>query len=181
MKEKIEEKLEIPDGIEVKLDKGVFEITGEKGIVKKKMLNPKIKAELKDKTILFNVKKATQREKKQVNTYKAHLNNLFKGVKEGYVYKLRICASHFPMNVSVEDNKFIVKNFIGEKTPRTLKLKQGVNVKVDGTEIIVEGADRELVGQSAADIENLTRRPGYDKRVFQDGIYIIEKAGKVVK
>lgn len=181
MKESIEEKLEIPEGIEVKLDNGIFEVTGEKGTIKKKLLNPKIKTEIKDKTILFNVKKATQREKKQVNTYKAHLRNMFKGVKEGYVYKLRICASHFPMNVSIENNEFVVKNFIGEKTPRTLKLKEGAKVKIDGTEVTVEGPDKELVGQTAADIENLTKRPGYDKRIFQDGIYIIEKSGKVIK
>jgi len=181
MKEKIEEKLEIPEGIQVKLEEGVFEVSGEKGTIKKKMLNPKIKIEIKDKTILFNVKKATQREKKLINTYKAHLKNLFKGAKEGYVYKLRICSSHFPMNVSIKNNEFIIKNFIGEKTPRKLKLKQGVDVKVDGTEVIVEGTDKELTGQTAADIENLTRRSGYDKRIFQDGIYIVEKTGKAVK
>ncbi len=181
MKEDIQEILEIPEGIEVKLEKGIFEVSGEKGTTKKRMENPRIKSEIKDKKIFFNVKKATKREKKILNSYKAHLANLFKGVKEGYIYKLKICASHFPMNVSVENNQLIIKNFIGEKTPRVLKIKEGARVKVDGTEVVVEGTDKETVGQTAGDIENLTKRPGFDKRIFQDGIYIIEKSGKMIK
>jgi large subunit ribosomal protein L6 len=181
MKSDIKDVLEIPEGIQVKLEKGTFEVIGEKGTIKKRMENPKIKVEVKGNSIGFNVKKSTQREKKVVNAYKAHLKNMFHGVKEGYVYKLKICASHFPMNVSIDNNQLIIKNFIGEKTPRKLKIKEGGNVKIDGVEITVEGTDKELVGQIAADIENVTKRPGFDKRIFQDGIYIIEKAGKIIK
>ena len=74
-----------------------------------------------------------------------------------------------------------IKNFLGEKVPRSLKLKHGVTVNVDGSQIVVEGVDRELAGQVAADIEQATRRPGFDTRVFQDGIYIISKDGEEQK
>lgn len=181
MKNKIEDIVEIPENVQVKLEKGIFEVSGEKGSINKKMSNPKMKIEVKDKTIIFEAKNATQREKKLINTYKAHLKNMFKGVIEGYVYKLRICASHFPMNVSIENGKFVVKNFIGEKTPRVLKLKEGAKVKIDGTEIVVEAIDKELAGQVAADIESLTKRSGFDTRIFQDGIYLINKDGKDIK
>jgi len=176
-----EDSIEVPVGIEVKIEKGVFEIKGEKGVIKKKMSNPKIKKEIRDNKVVFTTKNATQREKKFVNTVKSHLRNLFKGAKEGYNYKLKICASHFPMSITIEGNIFSIKNFIGEKVPRRLKLKEGVNVKVDGSEIIVEGIDKEAVSQVSADIENLTKRPGFDKRIFQDGIYIVERDGKAVK
>ena len=181
MKVDISDIVEIPEGVSVKLENNIFEISSSKGTVKKKIQNPKVNFEIKEKEIIIDAKKSTKREKKVVNTYKSHLRNLFMGAKEGYIYRLKICASHFPMNVSVDKNTLIIKNFIGEKTPRKLKLKEGVNVKIDGTEITVEGIDKELVGQAAADIENLTKRPGFDKRVFQDGIYIIEKAGKIIK
>jgi large subunit ribosomal protein L6 len=82
------------------------------------------------------------------------------------------------MNVSASNGKFIIKNFIGEKVPRTVELNSRVKVSINGDEVIVEGQDKDLVGQTAADIEQLTRRPGYDKRIFQDGIFIVEKAGK---
>ncbi len=181
MKDDLEETIEIPEGVEVKLENGIFEITGKKGSSKKKMTNPKINTEIKDKKITIGSKKATKREKKLIKSFKAHLVNMLRGVKEGYTYKLKICSSHFPMNVSVENNEFIIKNFIGEKTPRKMKLKEGVNVKVDGTEVIVESPDKELTGQTAADIENLTKRPGFDTRIFQDGIFIIDKTGKMIK
>ncbi len=100
------------------------------------------------------------------------------GVLEEYVYKLKICASHFPIITTVNGDEFVVKNFLGEKIPRKLKLRQGVRVKVEGEEVTVESADKELAGQTAADIENLTKRTGFDKRVFQDGIYLTSKGGK---
>ena len=78
-------------------------------------------------------------------------------------------------------NKFVVKNFIGEKVPRTVSINEGVSVKIEGTEIVVEGFDKEKTGQMAASIEQMTRRPGFDERIFQDGIYLIEKDGKVIK
>ena len=106
---------------------------------------------------------------------------MIKGVQKPYVYTLKICSGHFPMNVSVSGEKFIVKNFLGEKTPRILNVKPGVSVKVEGDHITVESADKGLASQVSADIEQLTRRPGFDTRVFQDGCYIIVKDGKELK
>jgi large subunit ribosomal protein L6 len=85
------------------------------------------------------------------------------------------------MNVAVQGNQVIIKNFIGEKVPRVLDLLPGVKVSVDGTTVNVEGVDKELASQTAASIEQLTRRPGYDNRIFQDGVYIVNKDGKEVK
>ena len=116
-----------------------------------------------------------------VQTFTAHIKNLVKGVTEGHMYKLKICSGHFPMNVSVTGNEFIVKNFIGEKVPRKVELVKGTTVKVEGSDVIIEGIDREKTGMMAARIEQMTRRPGFDTRIFQDGIYIVEKDGKEIK
>ena len=85
------------------------------------------------------------------------------------------------MNVSIAGNKFVVKNFLGEKVPRVLQLKQGAEVKIEGDIIHILSPNKETAGQVSADIEQLTRRPGYDSRIFQDGIYIINKDGKQLK
>jgi len=85
------------------------------------------------------------------------------------------------MKVSIDKGVFTIRNFLGEKVPRTLKLKENVDVKVDGEMICVKSSDKELAGQTAACIELLTRRPGYDYRVFQDGCFIVNKAGREMK
>jgi len=174
------ENIVIPEGISVSQEGPGLSITGTKGSVERRFDSPLVKLSLKDKEIVFTAKSAGKKEKVMVFTYRAHLKNMFKGVQEGFTYKLKICSGHFPMNVSVSNNKLIIKNFLGEKVPREVKLKEGVEVKIEGNIIVVESTNKEVAGQVSADIEQKTRRPGFDKRIFQDGIYIIEKAGKEI-
>ena len=48
-------------------------------------------------------------------------------------------------------------------------------MEVKGDTVIVTGIDKELVGQTMANIEQATKVRGFDIRVFQDGIYLVEK------
>lgn len=180
MKENITEILEIPDGIQVVCGKEIA-VKGPKGEVKMVFNFPGVLVTVEGRQVKLAAKKATRREKKMIYTYKAHLKNLFNGVKEPWVYKLKICASHFPMNAAVSGNEFVIKNFLGEKVPRKMCIKNGVSVKVDGKDITVESIDKELAGNTASEIELLCAVRGRDLRVFQDGIYITEKAGKQIK
>jgi large subunit ribosomal protein L6 len=70
-----------------------------------------------------------------------------------------------------------VDNFLGEKTPRTTRIVGDCKVAVKGTELTVQGIDKEEVGQTVANIEKLTKVKKRDPRVFQDGIYLIERNG----
>jgi len=105
---------------------------------------------------------------------------MIKGVTEGIIYKLKICSSHFPMNVTVSTKEVSVKNFLGEKIPRIAKIIEGVTVKIDGTDLIVEGIDKEKVAQTAANIEQVCRITDKDRRKFMDGIFITSKDGKLI-
>ena len=58
---------------------------------------------------------------------------------------------------------------------------ENVNVKIEGDVIVIESTDKEAAGKTATNIEQLTRITDKDRRIFQDGIYVIEKSGKVVK
>jgi len=90
---------------------------------------------------------------------------------------LKALYSHFPMTLSVKGNEFVVNNYFGERVPRSAAIINGVNVKVQNkTEVVVSGIDKEAVGQTAANIERSTTVKKRDRRVFQDGIYLIEKA-----
>tara|TARA_Y100001970_G_scaffold117242_1_gene145834 strand:- start:5720 stop:6283 length:564 start_codon:yes stop_codon:yes gene_type:complete len=123
-----------------------------------------------------------RKEKALAGTWAAHLNNMARGVDSGFTYKLRAVYSHFPMTIKVQGNEMTITNLFGEKVPRIAKLPWGsgdndeVQVKVSNkTEITVSGADREKVGQTAANIERACHIKKRDRRVFQDGIYIWSK------
>ncbi len=180
MKMDIQESIEIPEGITATYENGILTVKGSSGEVQRKLRQPRISIAVKDGSIVFEAKQATQREKRHIFTLKSHAKNMLRGAAEGHTYRLKVCSGHFPMNVSVSGQKLVVKNFLGEAVPRELDLKHGPQVKVDGDIITVSGVDKELTGQVAADIEQLTRITGRDRRIFQDGLYIIEKDGKVL-
>jgi len=180
MKRYHENEIEVPEGCTVSIEDRVIIVKGPKGEVKRNVKNKLLKNEIKDNKVLFYAEKASKNYKKIIATFTAHLKNLIKGVTQGHIYKLKICAGHFPMTVSVKGDIFEIKNFIGEAKPRKLKIKQGAAVKVDNKDITVEGINKEIVSQVAADIEKLTKRSNFDRRIFQDGIYITEKDGKKI-
>ena len=178
---KIEEIIDVPEKTEVRYENGFFIAKGPEGELKKRLVNPLIDVNIKEKKIRLASRRSTKRGKKLICSFKSHLKNLMNGVNKKYVYELKIYSGHFPMNVSVKGNEFIVKNFFGESIPRILDIKKGVEVMVEGDTITVESVNKELAGQVSADIEKLTRRTNYDRRIFQDGCYITKKAGKPIK
>lgn len=180
MKQDLQEVIEIPEGVTVTHENGNWTVAGEKGTINRRIIQPKIAVTVDAKTITLDRKDATQREKRHIFTMRAHIRNMLRGAQEGHTYKLKVCSGHFPMNVSIANGSLTVKNFLGEAVPRVLKLKEGADVKIDGDIITVFGADKEIVGQVAADIEQLTRITNRDTRIFQDGLYIIEKDGSEV-
>lgn len=181
IRKNITNEIDIPNGISVSVNNYVLTVKGPKGEVKKEMKQHIISVSVNQQKILFESKRNTKEDKKIMGSLVAHFKNMLKGSTENHNYVLKICAGHFPMNVSVSGSKLIVKNFLGEKVPRTLELKHGAEVKVEGDIIKVTSASKEIASQISADIEQLTRRPGYDTRIFQDGIYITNKDGKELK
>lgn len=180
-KKNITIEIEIPQGTSIVKEGKSIKVKGKKGEVSKILNHPKISVEVKDGKVVLSTKTQRREENNLLRTFESHIKNLIKGSNEGITYKLKVCSGHFPMNITVSQTEMVIKNFLGEKVPRKLKLKQGASVKLDGSIITVEGTNLELVSQTAADIEQLTRRTGFDKRVFQDGIYIIDKDGKEIK
>lgn len=169
------ETIEVPEGITVKLEKGVLTVTGKKGELTRNYHNPKIKMVLEGNNIHFSLPQLSKKDKTQLGSIVAHIKNMFTGVTQGFTYKLKICSGHFPMTVSVKNREFSIKNFIGEKIPRILILNPAVKVTVEGEIITVEANNVEIAGQTAGLIEKLGSRNGFDPRVFQQGIFITQK------
>ena len=180
-KEKLVKEIELPDNVSALLDKRILSIKGPKTEVKKEFNQPNVMIKIENKKIVLASKSGTKRGKKIIGTITAHIKNMIKGSLQSYIYTLKICSGHFPMNVGISNNKLIVKNFFGEKVPRVLQLREDAEVKIEGDLIYVTSPDKEIAGQVSADIEQLTRRPGYDTRIFQDGIYLVNRDGKELK
>lgn len=145
-------------------------------------LGKKIKLKKENSTIVLSTLNATKKEKRQMKTIKSHISNMIKGLKEPWIYKLEICFSHFPIAVNIDkaNKQLVIKNLFGERFPRYVELLDNVDVEIKGNIIEVRSSDKELAGKQAALIENATRITDKDRRIFQDGIWIIEKAGKPI-
>ena len=171
--------IEIPEGMHASIEHNNLVI--KKGDIEiKRKLNALINSILEGNKIILEKKKATKKNKKIFGSFEAHFRNMIKGLNQNFVYRLQIASVHFPVTVSVDKakNELIVKNFLGEKTDRRINLIEGVNVKVNRDIIEVESSDKEKAGKCAANIEKGTKVTNKDRRIYQDGIYIIEKPGR---
>ncbi len=177
---KVEEEIEIPEGVEVKIEGSKVIVKGKKGTLEKKLSYPGVNIIKKDNKVVVECWYPRRKQKAIVGTYASHIRNMIKGVTEGFEYKLKVVYSHFPISVKVQGKEIIVENFLGEKYPRKTEIYGDCEVIVKGQEIIVRGIDIEQCGITAARLEQLTRIKDKDIRVFQDGIYIVEKPNKPV-
>lgn len=179
MKKELFVEVEIPEGVTVSFDDGTFTVKGTEGEAVKKMNLGKLDVEVGN-TIKIGNAKSTKKEKRMMNTAISHLDNMMKGVSKKWEYELKICFGHFPFTAKQEGNKVIIKNFLGEKVNRQVKLVEGVDVDLGKEIITLKSVDKELAGQCAANFEAATKIKGRDKRIFQDGVYIIKKCGKEI-
>ena len=180
MKKEITQEIEIPEGVEVTINGNEIVAKGEAGENKRVFTLHNIDLKMEGNKITLGAKEATKSEKKMINTNAAHIRNMIKGAKEKFEYTLKIGSSHFPMTVEVKGSEVIIKNFLGEKVDRKSKILEGVEVKVDKAIVTVTSQNREAAGQTAANLEKATRIRNRDRRIFQDGIFITNKCGKVI-
>ncbi|MFH1511169.1 MAG: 50S ribosomal protein L6 [Candidatus Woesearchaeota archaeon] len=179
--EETTEKIMLPKEVQVVIEGREIRAKGPGGEVARKIDDPQVEAKVEDSRIIITCKGTSKREKRKIGTWVSHIKNMCKGAAEPCIYRLKICSGHFPMTATTTDKEFTVKNFLGEKVPRKVKIKTGSKVRIEGDIVIVESPDKELAGQTAADIEKLCRIVNKDSRIFQDGIWIIEKDGKTIK
>ncbi|MEO2240697.1 MAG: 50S ribosomal protein L6 [Euryarchaeota archaeon] len=186
----MEERVKIKDDVEVEIQRQHdrrYEVTvkGPKGEVTKEFYYPDVYLWLEDDEIVIATTRHNRRTKAILGTIKSYLENMQKGVTEGHEYRLKLVYSHFPPEVKVdqEKGKVYIENFMGENVPRVAEIvdPENTEVIVQGQDIIVRGIDKEAVGQTAANLEQATEIKDRDPRVFQDGIYIVEKDGKKIE
>ena len=175
--DRIEHIVTIPEGVSATISEdGVVTVTGPKGTLTRTFQSSYIQLFQDGSGLVVRVDVPRRKQRSMAGTWNAHLNNMVKGVTDGFTYNLKAFYSHFPMTLAVNGNTFTVNNYFGERVPRTAEILQNVDVKVTNkVEITVSGIDKESVGQTAANIERCTTVKKRDRRVFQDGIYLLSK------
>jgi len=168
--------VEIPEGVSVSVEKEKIRVAGPKGTLERTLSYPGVEIVSDSKRVIVRVLKDRKRQRAVAGTYLAHIRNMIKGVTEGFTYRMKVVYSHFPIQVKLQGRELVISNFLGERHPRFAKIVgDDTKVEIKGNEIIISGIDKEAVGQTAANIEHATKVKGLDVRVFQDGIYIVEK------
>jgi large subunit ribosomal protein L6 len=168
-------KVRIPDGVKASLEGMHLRMVGPKGQLQRNMRFPQVAVTCDGKEVTISTESQRKEITAMVGTLEAHAKNMCKGVTEGYEYRMKVVYSHFPIQLKLQGNTLEIANFLGEKKARHARIEPGVAAKVGNDEVVLTGIDRELVGTSAANIEHATRIRDRDPRVFQDGIYIVQR------
>jgi len=167
--------LEIPEDVSAEQDHLDLTVEGPNGSVTRRLWYPDIDVSVTEGSVVVESEQSDAKARSTIGTFESHVENMFHGVTEGWEYEMEVFYSHFPMQVDTEDGDVVIENFLGEKAPRRAPIHGDTDVSVDGEELTLSGPDIEAVGQTAADIEQLTRVNDKDVRVFQDGVYITNK------
>ncbi|XP_059618497.1 large ribosomal subunit protein uL6 [Phlebotomus argentipes] len=173
--------VKIPKGVTASVHSRTIKITGPRGKLERSFKHLALDIYMAHKrTVKVEKWFGTKKELAAVRTVCSHIENMIKGVTLGFQYKMRAVYAHFPINcVTSEGNSVIeIRNFLGEKYIRRVKMSPGVTV-VNSTkqkdELILEGNDIEAVSGSAALIQQSTTVKNKDIRKFLDGLYVSEK------
>ncbi|MDM7934551.1 MAG: 50S ribosomal protein L6 [Methanothrix sp.] len=175
MVKEIARQVEIPEGVDVTLEGSIIKVRGPRGEVSRQLSYPEIEIRKEDSRLVVNSRLDRKRQRAMVGTLAAHIGNMIEGVTKGFEYRMKVVYSHFPIQLKAASDELIISNFLGERKPRSAKILPGARVEISKDEVVVSGIDKESVGQTMANIEQATRVRGFDIRVFQDGIYLVEK------
>jgi len=178
MATELKEEIALNEGVTAQIENSMVTIKGEKGELSRLFSHPTISLQLKDNNINIKCKNPRRKQKALVGTYVAHINNMINGVTKGFEYHMKTVYSHFPIKTAVDGDSLVIQNFLGERHPRKAVILPGVTVNVSGDNLTVQGIDKEKVGQTVANIERATAVKRRDIRVFQDGIYRIDRGGE---
>ncbi|MEF8784199.1 MAG: 50S ribosomal protein L6 [Haloarculaceae archaeon] len=170
--------LELPDDVSTEVDHLELTVEGPNGSVTRRLWYPDVSVEAEDGHVVIESDAEDAKTMSTLGTFQSHVENMVHGVTEGWEYEMEIFYSHFPMQVTVEGDEVVIENFLGERAPRRTEIHGDTEVEISEEQVTLRGPNIEDVGQTAADIEQLTRVKDKDVRVFQDGVYITQKPSR---
>ena len=169
----------IPLDVQLDIGDNQLKVKGPQGELNQ-LIPAQIKLELKDladkrKELIVSPRKETKDSSALWGSLRALIFNMVKGVTEGFEKKLEIQGVGY--RASLQDNKLILN--IGFSHPVEIEALPGIEFKVDKNVITVSGIDKQLVGQTAAQIRNQRKPEPYKgKGIRYLGEAVRRKAGK---
>uniref|UniRef100_A0A6A7G5T2 Large ribosomal subunit protein uL6 n=1 Tax=Hirondellea gigas TaxID=1518452 RepID=A0A6A7G5T2_9CRUS len=180
----VERAIDIPHGVSVQAKSRKVSVQGPRGKLFRNFRHTKLEISVKNNKVVVTLWLGKKKQVALVRTICSHIQNMITGVTKGFQYKMRLVYAHFPINVSItEDKKVTIRNFLGERRARIVDMLDGVTISVTQDvkdELVLVGNDVNNVSQSAAQIQQSTLVKNKDIRKFLDGIYVSEK-GHVIE
>ncbi len=138
----------VPSGVEVKVNGQEVAVKGNKGELVR-TLNDAVVVKLEDGVVSFAPAEGVKDAWAQAGTARANVNNMVVGVTEGFKKTLLLQGVGYRTQVKGQD----VNLTLGFSHPVVYTLPQGISATAPSqTEIIIEGSDKQQVGQVAAEI-----------------------------
>jgi large subunit ribosomal protein L6 len=138
----------LPKGVEIKLDNNAIQVKGPKGTLAQKM-PPFVSAEMTEGGVQFKAEEGAPKGLMMAGTARALVNNMVKGVSEGFEKKLTLIGVGYRAQVQGQNLNLT----LGFSHPVNFPVPEGIQIECPSqTEIVVKGADKQVVGQVAANI-----------------------------
>lgn len=167
----------VPSGVEVVVDKSTLTVKGPKGTLTQTFL-PKVKIQVEAGIATVEAADATREAKSLHGLYRTLLYNMVMGVSKGWTKELDVVGTGFRAALQGQNLQLA----LGFSHPVVVAPLPGVSFTVAGNKITVSGADKQLVGQMAADIRKKRKPDAYKgKGVRYTGEVLRLKAGKAKK
>ncbi len=167
----------IPSGVDVQLKGNQISFKGPKGTLSKDFPEG-LKIEKQDNQLFVSLD-SNELEKPILGLYFSLIKNAVEGVSKGFEKKLLLIGVGFRANLKGSQ----VELQLGFSHPFNLVIPQGINVAIEkNTAITITGADKQTVGQFAADIRAIKKPEPYKgKGVRYENEFVRKKAGKAAK
>lgn len=165
----------------MKISGGLISVKGPKGEIFRK-IHDLVAIEKSEGLIIVKPQNDSKQARVLQGTYRALINNMVKGAKDGFekvlVYEGIGFKSEVKSDSSVESGK-ILELGVGFTHPVRIIAPKGIDFKTEKNQITVSGADKELVGQIAANIRKVKPPEPYKGKGirYRDEV-ILRKAGK---
>jgi large subunit ribosomal protein L6 len=163
----------IPSGVTVTFENGLLTVTGAKATLTREIKND-VNLSIDDNSITLTPGK-TEAAKALWGTYAAHVRNMITGVTEGYKRVLEIEGVGYRAEIKGND----ISMNLGFSHPVIIAIPAGITAEVVKNTITLSGADKDALGQFAANVRKVKKPEPYKgKGIRYQGEFIIRKQGK---